>query len=214
MRWEYKLQNVQRRGNLLRSERWLRSRWKRGRRRGSAFLSPTSRFSTSTSEIFMILTPRLGYITLLVFRGSLTATCEICVQALRLPLPFVFPLLPFVWYPKYTVMIRFQLILPVANHNVTKNLTGHRMHVEGPQIYQMNCQINSFQNMCDTLKAKINSLARKIDSLQKHVKIGYFCVHFSGLPDFGRPWTANGWQQVNFGPTPENLGVWRFKLAV
>ena len=33
---------------------------------------------------------------------------------------------------------RFQLILPVANHNVTKNLTGHRMHVAGPQIYQMN----------------------------------------------------------------------------
>ena len=26
-------------------------------------------------------------------------------------------------------MTRFQLILPVADHNVTKNLTGHRMHV-------------------------------------------------------------------------------------
>ena len=91
MRWEYRLQNEQRRGNLLRSERWLRSRSKRGRRRGSAFLSPTSRFSTSTSEIFMILTPRLGYITLLVFRGSLTATCETCVQALRLPFAFCHP---------------------------------------------------------------------------------------------------------------------------
>ena len=61
---------------------------------------------------------------------------------------------------------RFQLILPVANHNVKKNLTGHRMHVEGPQIYQMNCQINSFQNMCDMLFAKIDRLARKIDSMQ------------------------------------------------
>ena len=29
-----------------------------------------------------------------------------------------------------------------------KNLTGHRMHVEGPQIYQVN-KINSFQNETD-----------------------------------------------------------------
>ena len=41
-------------------------------------------------------------------------------------------------------MTRFQLILPVDSQNVTKNLTGHRMHVAGPQIYQMNHQINSF----------------------------------------------------------------------
>ena len=53
-------------------------------------------------------------------------------------------------------MTRFQLILPVANHNVTKNLTGHRMHVEGPQIYQMNSQTNSFQNMCDILYSEIS----------------------------------------------------------
>ena len=46
-------------------------------------------------------------------------------------------------------MTRFQLILPVRNHDVTKNLAGHLMHVEGPQICQMNRQINSFQNMCD-----------------------------------------------------------------
>ena len=44
-------------------------------------------------------------------------------------------------------MTRFQLILPVANHNVTKNLTGHRMQVAGTQIYQVNRQINGFQNM-------------------------------------------------------------------
>ena len=30
---------------------------------------------------------------------------------------------------------RFQLILPVDSHNVTKNRTGHVMHVEGPQIF-------------------------------------------------------------------------------
>ena len=59
---------------------------------------------------------------------------------------------------------RSQLILPVPNHNVTKNLTDHRMHVECPQMYQMNRQINSFQNVCDMLYAKIDRLARKIDS--------------------------------------------------
>ena len=33
---------------------------------------------------------------------------------------------------------RYQLILPVHSHNVTKNLTGDKMQdVEGPQIYQI-----------------------------------------------------------------------------
>ena len=41
------------------------------------------------------------------------------------------------------------------------------MHIDGPQMYQMNCQIKSFQNMCDMLWPKIDSLARKIDSLQR-----------------------------------------------
>ena len=42
---------------------------------------------------------------------------------------------------------RFQLILPVDSDNVTKNRTDHRMHVEGPQICQINRWNNSFQNM-------------------------------------------------------------------
>ena len=63
------------------------------------------------------------------------------------------------------------------------------------------------------LWTNIDRLARKIDFVQeKHLKIGYFCVHESGLPDFGRTWTQNGWQQVNFRPTPENLEVWRFRI--
>ena len=90
-------------------------------------------------------------------------------------------------------MTRFQLILPVPDHDVTKNMTGLRSHVEGPQMYQINSQTNSFQNMCDMLKITIDRLARKIDSLQKeHLRIAYFCVHESGLPDFGRTWTPNG----------------------
>ena len=63
----------------------------------------------------------------------------------------------------------------------------------GPQVNQVDRQINSFQNMCDMLKAKIDRLARKIDSLQQitHLKIAYFCGHESGLTDFGRPWMPN-----------------------
>ena len=41
-------------------------------------------------------------------------------------------------------ILKISLILPVVDHNVTKNLTGHWMHVEGPQKYEMNSQINSF----------------------------------------------------------------------
>ena len=44
-------------------------------------------------------------------------------------------------------MTRFQLILPVDSQNVTKNRTGHRMHVVSPQICQINCWNNSFQNI-------------------------------------------------------------------
>ena len=50
------------------------------------------------------------------------------------------------------------------------------MHIEGPQIYQINRQTNSFQNMCDMLSAKIYRLARKIDSLHLK-KNSYFCVY-------------------------------------
>ena len=92
----------------------------------------------------------------------------------------------------YLCMTRFQLILPVDYQNVTKNGTGHRMHVAGPQIYQINRQTNSFQNMCDMLQVTIDHLARKIYFVQKkHLKISSFGVHESGLPDFGRTWTQN-----------------------
>ena len=46
---------------------------------------------------------------------------------------------------------RFQLMVPLPNHDVIKNLTGHRIHEEGPQIFYINHQINSLQNMYDML---------------------------------------------------------------
>ena len=90
-------------------------------------------------------------------------------------------------------MTRFQLILPVDSHNVTKNLTGQWMHVAGPQICQINCWNNSFQNMYGMLKAKIDRLAKKIEfcAKKKHLKNGYFCVHESESPDYGRTWVPN-----------------------
>ena len=66
------------------------------------------------------------------------------------------------------------------------------MHLEDPQMYQMNRQINSFQNMFDMLYAKIDCLARKIYFVQKqHHKIAYFGGHESGWPD------PNGHQTVD-----------------
>ena len=63
------------------------------------------------------------------------------------------------------VKTRYQLILPVDSRNVTKNLTGHRM--TGPQIYQINHEDNSFQNMYGMLSATIDRLARNTDFVQK-----------------------------------------------
>ena len=46
-------------------------------------------------------------------------------------------LLKFHGFIEYFGKTRFQLILPVANHNVTKNLTGHRLHVAGPRYTKL-----------------------------------------------------------------------------
>ena len=42
---------------------------------------------------------------------------------------------------------------------------------------------------------------------KKHLKIAYFGGHGSGLPDFGRTWTPNGWHQVNFWGTWKLWGM-------
>ena len=39
---------------------------------------------------------------------------------------------------KFFPMTRFQLVVPLLSHDVTKNLSGHRMHVVGPPIPQIN----------------------------------------------------------------------------
>ena len=42
------------------------------------------------------------------------------------------------------------------------------MHVAGPQIYQINCHTNNFQNTYGLLYATIVRLTRKIDFVQKN----------------------------------------------
>ena len=89
-------------------------------------------------------------------------------------------------------MTRSQLILSVQSQkNVTKNRTDHRKHVEGPQICQINRWNKSFQNMYCTNRQKLTVWPGKSILCKKHLKNGYFCVHESELPDFGRTWTPN-----------------------
>ena len=83
---------------------------------------------------------------------------------------------------------RYQLIMPVQSQNVTKNQTDHRMHVEGIQICGWN---NSFQNMYSMNRQKLTVWPGKSILCKKHLKIAFFGKHESGLPGFGRPWTAN-----------------------
>ena len=88
-------------------------------------------------------------------------------------------------------MTRFQLLLPVQSQNITKIL------------------------YCIVWIGKIWPFGRENQfCAKKHLKNGYFCVHESELPDFGRTWTPNRWHQVNFWGGPENFGVLRFRLAM
>ena len=62
------------------------------------------------------------------------------------------------WSPSFNHHLqktRFQLILPVDSQNITTNRTGHRMHVEGTQICQINSWNNSFQNMYGMNRQKL-----------------------------------------------------------
>ena len=87
-----------------------------------------------------------------------------------------------------TLKTWFQLTMSVPNQEDTKNLTGHRMHVDGPQISYMNPYNNSFQEIGTHCRQKLTALQGKFVSSKKHLKMANFCVHESGLPDFGRLW--------------------------
>ena len=46
-----------------------------------------------------------------------------------------------------TLKTWFQLTMSVPNQEDTKNLTGHRMHVDGPQISEMNLTTIAFRKL-------------------------------------------------------------------
>ena len=81
-------------------------------------------------------------------------------------------------------MTRFQLILPVDSDNVTKIRTGHKMHVEGPQICQLYRWNNSFQNMYSMNRQQLTVWPGIMILCQKHFIFAYFGGHESELPDF------------------------------
>ena len=84
-------------------------------------------------------------------------------------------------------------LLPVDSHNVTKNQTGHRMHVEGPQMWQINrwstiafriCMVcvvwyvwyGMYGMVCMVWYATIDCFARKIDFVQKNTSFSPILV--------------------------------------
>ena len=90
-------------------------------------------------------------------------------------------------------MTRFQLILPIDSQNITKNRTDHRMHVEGPQICQINRWNNNYQNMNGMNRQQLTVWPGKsILCKKKHLIFAYFSGLESKLPDLRRTWTPNG----------------------
>ena len=90
-------------------------------------------------------------------------------------------------------------LLPVDSHNVTKNQTGHRMHVEGPQMWQINrWSTIAFRIYMVCMvwyvwygMRQLTVLPGKSTLCKKHLIFAYFGGHESELPDFGRTWTPN-----------------------
>ena len=83
-----------------------------------------------------------------------------------------FLLLSLYWFSEcffYFIMTRFRLILPVHSHNVTKDLTGHRMHVEGPKIRPI-----AFRIYMTCYRWKSTVLPRKLFVPQKTPKNSLF----------------------------------------
>ena len=83
-----------------------------------------------------------------------------------------------------------------------------------PKYLTLTSYNNSFQEIGTCFWQKLTVWQGKFVLSKKHLKMAYFCVHESGLPNFGRLWTPNPWHQANFSGTPEILRVWRFKWAM
>ena len=77
---------------------------------------------------------------------------------------------------------RFQTMVSNLSHSLMKNLTEHRMHLEGSKIPQMNLSNHSFQEMSlgeNWLFGQENCFH------EKTIQNCPFSLHKSGLHDFG-----------------------------
>ena len=102
---------------------------------------------------------------------------------------------------------RFQTMVSNLSHSLMKNLTEHRMHLEGSKIPQMNLSNHSFQEMSlgeNWLFGQENCFH------EKTIQNCPFSLHKSGLHDFGRKTDPqNHWHQIHFWVLPENFGIKR-----
>ena len=128
--------------------------------RGNSFFSPTNK---SNLVAFSLLTA-------LVSTSNASFGCRPPVMMCK-------------WSPSFNHHLqktRFQLILPVDSQNITTNRTGHRMHVEGTQICQINSWNNSFQNMYGMNRQKLTVRPGKSILCQKHLKKRLFLCARTG----------------------------------
>ena len=94
----------------------------------------------------------------------------------------------------WTKMTRLQLMMQVLSHDLTKNLTGHWFTYGIPKHQKWIVRPIAFR-VYEMLWSKIDHLAKKA-VLWKNLKMAYFLIYASGLPDFGRLWMSNHWHQV------------------
>ena len=100
-------------------------------------------------------------------------------------------------------MTRFQLILPVAYHNVTKKLTGCTERV--PIYTKLTIRPIAFRICVTCYRQKLTVWPGKSISCKKHLKIGYLVdtnLDYLTLEGPGRQTVDTDTDPVNFRPTP------------
>ena len=112
------------------------------------------------------------------------------------------------WLSDWCSVINPHLIIEALHNILGKTILQDKVSANTaswfPKCYK---KLDRSQNMYSMLWQKLTILPGKLILCKKHLKKGYFCVHKSDLPDFGRIWTPNSWLQVNFWGGPENFGV-------
>ena len=96
----------------------------------------------------------------------------------------------------------------MVSDNVTKNLMGQRMHVDGPQISEMNLYNNSFHEIGTCLRQILTVWRGKFVSSMKTPQNGLFLCARIWVTWLWKALKAKPWHQVNF----LTWGVTRYDL--